>query len=469
MNYRLFISFAAFILFVSITVVSGPGCANIIPPEGGLRDSLPPVLTKSTPRDSTINFEGNKVTLSFDEYIQIDNFQQNVLVSPVAKTPPTYNLKLNTLSVRLRDTLEPNTTYSINFGNSIKDVNEGNVMKDFTYVFSTGPTIDNLTFSGNVIMAETGKTDSTLIVILHKNGTDSAVMKERPRYMAKLDGKGAFTFRNLPTGTFYVYALKDDARVLRYQGAKQIFAFADSPVVVQQNTPSKTLYAYEGIKPGQTTTPAGGTGTQKAADKRLKYQTTISNNKQDLLKKFSFQFEKPLRQFDSSKIHFVTDTIYTPVTGYSWTRDTTKKIVTLNYTWQENTLYHFILERDFALDTLGQRIPRNDTLSFLTMKNNDYGQVSIRFRNLDLSKNPVLQFVQSDAVVAAFPLTAANFTQPLFLPGEYDLRILNDANKNGIWDPGEFFGKHKQPEIAKPINRKLTIKANWENQFEITL
>ena len=201
MNYRLFISFAAFILFVSITVVSGPGCANIIPPEGGLRDSLPPVLTKSTPRDSTINFEGNKVTLSFDEYIQIDNFQQNVLVSPVAKTPPTYNLKLNTLSVRLRDTLEPNTTYSINFGNSIKDVNEGNVMKNFTYVFSTGPTIDNLTFSGNVIMAETGKTDSTLIVILHKSGTDSAVMKERPRYMAKLNGKGAFAFRNLPAGT----------------------------------------------------------------------------------------------------------------------------------------------------------------------------------------------------------------------------------------------------------------------------
>jgi hypothetical protein len=470
MNYRLFISFAAFILFVSISVVSGPGCANIIPPEGGLRDSLPPVLTKANPRDSTLNFEGNKVILTFDEYIQVDNFQQNVLVSPVAKTPLSHNLKLNTLTVRLRDTLEPNTTYSINFGNSIKDYNEGNVMKDFTYVFSTGPTIDNFTFSGNVIMAETGKTDSTLIVILHRSGIDSAVMKERPRYMAKLDGKGAFTFRNLPAGTFYVYAMKDDARVLRYQGAKQIFAFADSPVVVQQNTPSKTLYAYEGVKTSPAAPPGSSGGTaQNAADKRLKFQTTISSNKHDLLKKFSFQFEKPLRQFDSTKIHFVTDTLYTPLAGYSWSTDSTKKKVTLNYNWQENTLYHLILERDFATDTLGQKIPRNDTLSFLTMKTDEYGEVSIRFRNLDLSKNPVLQFVQGDAVVSSFPLTAATFTQALFLPGEYELRILNDINKNGIWDPGEFFGKRKQPEIVKPISRKLNIKANWENQFEIAL
>jgi len=468
MNYKLFISFAAFILFVSISVVSGPGCANIIPPEGGLRDSLAPVLTKSNPRDSTLNFEGNKVVLTFDEYVQIDNFQQNVLVSPIGKSAPRYNLKLNTLTVRLSDSLEPNTTYSINFGNAIKDYNEGNIMRDYTYVFSTGPTIDNHTFSGNVVMAESGKTDTTLIVILHRNGTDSAVMKERPRYMAKLDGKGAFTFRNLPTGTFYVYAMKDDARIFRYQGPKQIFAFADSPVVVQDITPSKTLYAYEGVKPSSTS-GAAGTATQNAADKRIKFQTTINNNKHDLLKKFSFYFEKPLRKFDSTKIHFVTDTLYTPLTGYSWATDSTKKIVTLNYTWQPNTLYHLILERDFATDTLGQRIARNDTLSFITMKTEEYGQVEIRFRNLDLSKNPVIQFVQSDAVVGSFPLTAATFSQPLFLPGEYELRLLNDINKNGVWDPGEFIGKHRQPEIAKPINRKVNVKANWENQFEIAL
>jgi len=447
-------------------MVGSSGCANIIPPEGGFRDSLPPLLLKANPPDSTRNFSESRISFSFDEYVQIDNFQQNVIVSPVPKNQPTATYRLHTISIRLKDTLEANTTYSINFGNSIKDVNESNVMKNFTYVFSTGPSIDSLSFRGNVLLAETGKPDSTLIVMLHTRAEDSAVVKERPRYMAKLDSKGNFVFQNLPPDTFYVYALKDDARSLRYFG-KQLFAFADSPVVVQQNTPSKILYAYEAVKASQTTSASGA---RSAADKRLKFQTTIKNNKiHDLLQKFSFRFEIPLRNFDSSKIRFVADTLYTPVTGYTWSIDTSKKKVTLNYSWQENTLYHFILEKDFAIDTLGQQLLRSDTLSFTTMKSSDYGQLSIRFRNLDLSKNPVLQFVQANAVVNSFPLTGETFSQTLFLPGEYELRILNDANKNGIWDPGDFFGKHKQPEIVKPIERRITIKGNWENEFEIPL
>jgi hypothetical protein len=466
MNVKAVISLVAFIIILSISIVSSPGCANIVPPSGGFKDSIPPVLVRSTPRDSTINFGGNKISLSFDEYIQIDNFSQNVLVSPVPKRTPNATHKLNTVSVKLLDSLEANTTYTINFGDAIKDVNEGNVMKNFTYVFSTGPTIDSLSFAGNVLLAETGKLDSTLVVLLHKTGIDSAVLKDRPRYMTKLDGKGNFIFRNLPSGTFYVYAMKDDSRMFRYSD-KQLFAFADSPVVIQAGTPRKTLYAYTAAA---KTTQTGSTGSApNAADKRLKFQTTVNNNHHDLLKKFNFLFDRPLRRFDSSKIRFVTDTIYTPVTGYTWSTDSTRKKVTLNYEWQENTLYHLIVAKDFAADTLGQQLLKPDTISFVTMKNADYGKLVIRFRNLDLSKNPVLQFVQSDQVTNSFPLTEVNFSQALFLPGEYELRILSDANKNGVWDPGEFFGKHKQPEIATPVPRRVTVKENWDNEIEIAL
>lgn len=465
MNFKCCISFLGLITIIFWSLISGSGCANIIPPEGGFRDSLPPALLRVSPPDSTRNFSESRISFSFDEYIQIDNFQQNAIVSPVPRNMPTVTYKLNTVSLRLKDTLEANTTYSINFGNSIKDVNESNVMKEFTYIFSTGSSIDSLSFRGNVLLAETGKIDSTLIVILHTKAEDSALVKERPRYMAKSDGKGNFIFRNLPADTFYVYALKDDARSLRYFG-KQLFAFADSPVVVQQNTPSKTLYAYEAVKASQTTSTSGA---RSAADKRLKFQTTIKSNTHDLLQKFSFLFETSLKQFDSSKIRFATDTLYTPVTEYAWSIDTTKKKVTLNYSWQENTLYHFILEKDFATDTLGQQLLRSDTLSFTTMKSSDYGKLSIRFRNLDFSKNPVLQFVQSEKVVNSFPLSGETFSQTLFLPGEYELRILNDANKNGIWDPGEFFGKHKQPEIVKPVERRINVKENGENEIEIRL
>jgi len=89
---------------------------------------------------------------------------------------------------------------------------------------------------------------------------------------------------------------------------------------------------------------------------------------------------------------------------------------------------------------------------------------------LDIGKNPVLLFISGDRMVQSFVFgNTTEFSQALFLPGEYELRILFDDNKNGKWDPGEFFGKHKQPEIVKPIERKITVKPSWQNEFELAL
>jgi len=108
-------------------------------------------------------------------------------------------------------------------------------------------------------------------------------------------------------------------------------------------------------------------------------------------------------------------------------------------------------------------------LTFTTNKLSDYGELKIVFHNFDLSKNPVLQFVTNSSIFKSFPLSSADFSQPLFLPGEYELRILYDDNKNGVWDAGEFFGKHRQPEIVKPVNRHITVKKSWQNEFDIAL
>ena len=109
MNFRAFISFTFFIIIISISVIGGPGCANIVPPAGGFRDSLAPVLTKANLKDSSVNFTGNKINLSFDEYIQVDNFQQNIIVTPIPKNLPTETHRLNTLSVRLKSEVSPPT------------------------------------------------------------------------------------------------------------------------------------------------------------------------------------------------------------------------------------------------------------------------------------------------------------------------------------------------------------------------
>ena len=296
MNPGKLISFFSLALVIFITTTFGPGCANIIPPQGGPKDSIPPKLVKATPGDSAKNFTGSRITFSFDEFVEVQNIQENLLVSPTPKTTPEVNGKLNTVTVKLKDALEPNTTYSLNFGDAIKDFNEGNIMKGFTYIFSTGRYIDSLELRGKVVLAETGKTDSTLVVMLHTSSDDSAVVKEKPRYVAKLDGKGNFVFKNLPPKKFYLYALKDESGTRLYSGDKQLFAFADKPITVQSNTETVTLYAYASKQAAlQTTIPSLNIGNRKkggveTVEKRLRYQTNLINNQQDLLGDFIMCF-----------------------------------------------------------------------------------------------------------------------------------------------------------------------------------
>ena len=467
-----FFFFILIILFSIQQIVVLNGCANIIPPSGGPRDSLPPVLIRATPIDSAKNFTGSRITFTFDEFVDLQNVYQNLIVSPIPKSLPDVEQKLKTITVRLKDTLEPNTTYSLNFGDAIKDYNEGNVLKNFTYIFSTGSTIDSLELKGKVVLAESGTIDSTLIVMLYKNDDDSAVVKEKPRYIGKLDNSGNFVFHNLPTGTFHLYALKADGS-RNYTDKKQLFAFADTPIIISGSTQRDTLYAYSEISPQQLLTQPLVTPGKKILsgtnEKRLRVTTNLSDNKQHLLSDLIISFDQPLRSFDSSKIKFSSDSTFTPVNNFRWEKDTTGRKIRLITSWKENTIYHLILDKDFAEDSLGRKLLKTDTLTFTARNKNEYGKLSIRFRNLDLSTNPVLLFVQNNEVKKSYSLTSADFSQPLFLPGDYDLRILNDTNKNGKWDPGEFFGKHKQPEIVKPIDRKITIKPNWENEFEIAL
>lgn len=464
------------ILFILKVQVLSVGCANILPPLGGYRDSLPPVLVKASPPDSSKNFKETRITLTFDEFVTLDNILQNLIVSPVPKTEPLVESHLRTVTIRLKDTLQPNTTYTLNFGRAIKDVNEGNISKNLTYIFSTGPHFDSLSLSGKVILAETGKPDSTLIVMLHQHGEDSAVVNEKPRYLARLDSSGNFTFRNLPYGTFYLYALDDQGGGHRYLSEKQKFAFADTPVVMQEMNKPVTLYAFsEEEKPS-----AGSSGTtpqiglkQKggSAEKRFRMQTNLTNGQLDLLNNLTIGFEQPLKNLDTSMIHFSRDSSYIPITGYQVSMDTSKKKLTLQYKWEENTFYHVIAEKSFAEDTLGRGLLKTDTISFKTKKLSDYGSLIIRFRNLDLTENPVLLFVQNNSVVKSIPLSSATLNQSVFLPGDYELRILHDRNKNGKWDTGQFFGKHIQPEIVEPVRSrpKLTVKPNWDNEFDIQM
>ena len=471
---RIFLFFLIILSILKIAVLSS-GCANMIPPTGGPIDSLPPLLVKVTPPDSSSNFNTKTITFKFDEYIedvQQQNPYQNVMISPNPVTFPVMESKLRTLTVKLKDSLEPNTTYYFNFGDVIKDVNEKNILRDFSYIFTTGDVLDTLQLSGNVVVAETGGIDTTMVVMLFRSGEDSAIVNDpHARYVTKLDGKGNFRFMYLPQGTYYIYAM-DGSR--RYSD-QSMFAFADSAVQIKPGAPPVTLYAFkeknEQLTPASPTINFTGGNRGPAArpeERRLRFSTNLSGDVQDLLSDFSMNFDRPLRNIDTSKLQLSTDSTFNPVAA-AWEMDSLKKKLTLKTSWKENTLYNLILDKEFAEDTLGRKLLKTDTINFTTKKLVEYGSVKVIFKNIDLSQHPVLQFYQAGQLIKSLPLTTTEVYQQLFSPGEYDLSILYDKNNNGRWDPGQFFGVKKQPELVRPLNKKITIRANWDNEFEITL
>jgi hypothetical protein len=201
-------------------------------------------------------------------------------------------------------------------------------------------------------------------------------------------------------------------------------------------------------------------------------QTNISGNEFDVLDTLNITFATPLKFFDSTKLR-LTDDQYKDI-PYTVFEDSTNKKLTVFFKKDLDTKYHIVADKEFAADSFGRKLLKIDTISFRTKRESQYGEVRLRFRNLDLSKNPVLQFVQDNVVKYSYRFINREFKITLFKPGEYDLRILYDDNKNGIWDPGSFFGTHKQPEkvlhikINKPKNM-LNIKANWDNETDFTL
>jgi len=467
---KLFASIIFCLALTAILIISGAGCGQPIPPTGGPRDTLPPLITSSEPADSSLNFKGNKITINFNEYITLNNPFEKITYSPLPKINPLVEGKLKTVTIKIKDTLEPNTTYSIDFGESIMDINENNKLADYRYVFSTGSRIDSGVLSGRVYLAENGKTDSTLIVILHKNNDDSTVAKEKPRYAAKLNKEGDFTFRFLAPGNYYIFALKDNDGQKKYDQEGEYIGFLDKPVIANQNE-KIVLYAFAEKAEVKKTPPSSGTQPAAAVkskdDKRLRISTNLDGGRQDILGNLILSFENKLASFDTAKLIF-TDETYKKITNYTIRPDSNLKKLTLTHTWTENSKYNLIIQKEFAKDTAGNYTTRTDTIPIQAKKESDYGSLDIKILNLDSTEHPILFLYQDEKVELDQPLLSNRYKYKLFRPGEYEVRILFDKNKNRKWDTGNYWQK-LQPEKIVARKLKLTIRSNWDNELEINL
>ena len=443
-----------FVFFLVASLVTS--CANIIPPSGGARDSLPPNLIAAFPKDSSLNFAAKKITLSFDEYVEAKDIQQNLLVNPLPINQPIVDYKLNNVFITLKDTLEPNTTYTINFGSAIKDVNEGNIAKNKTYTFSTGKTIDNSTISGKVILAKDGKIDSTLIVVLHPNLSDSAVIKLKPKYIAKLDGQGKFSFANLPKTTFNVFVLPNDYSK-KYDDSTKLFGFLNKSVLADVGPENFTIYAYKEVELAkQNAVLKIEENNNSKEDKRLKFVTSLINNRYDILDtalQITFNRNIVIKNVDSIQL---LDSSFKNVNGYTIQLDSNKTSIILKNNFEMDTKYSLVINKNAITDTNGLALLKSDTVRFSSFKQEDYGSIKLRINTT--VANAVLQIFKDDKLQTSIPLTSKEIKQKLFRAGEYELRILIDENTNGIWDAGNYKLK-RQPEKVIAIKNKLMVRA----------
>ena len=215
------------LLLVAIAAILLAACASIGRPEGGPRDKLPPVFVKSNPAPGSVNFDGNRLTITFDENISLEKVSDKVVVSPAQKSMPQISAQGKNITVELRDTMQPGTTYTIDFSDAIRDLNESNVLDGFAIDFSTGDSIDSMQISGMVFQASNIEPAQSILVGVHSNLSDTALTTEKFERIAKTNSYGQFTIRNLKPGKYHIYAVNDVNRDYMWDRSEDI-AFYDT-------------------------------------------------------------------------------------------------------------------------------------------------------------------------------------------------------------------------------------------------
>jgi hypothetical protein len=254
-----------YILFLLLLILVS--CAKRGSITGGLKDTIAPVLKMSFPKNFSTNFKGNEIRLTFDEYIKLKDLRKQLIISPPMKNEPLI-LPTNVskyLTVKINDTLQPNTTYSFNFGQSIEDNNEGNPYSQFKYIFSTGAYIDSLTLGGTLKDAYNKEVESFVSVMLYDvNDTfkDSVVYNENPRYITNtLDSAKTFKLENLKAGKYLLVAMKDYNSNAKFNPEKDKIGFRKQFITIPNDT-TYEVKLFKEARPFKTFKPIQASGNR---------------------------------------------------------------------------------------------------------------------------------------------------------------------------------------------------------------
>lgn len=503
------------------------GCAKRGSITGGDKDTLAPVLKSSLPKNFSTNFTSKEIKLVFDEYVKLKNANKQLIISPPMKYQPEilpYTAS-KTLTIKIKDTLQPNTTYSFNFGQSIEDNNESNPYSQFKYVFSTGSFIDSLALNVRIKDALDKKTDNFVSVMLYEINerfNDSTIYKETPRYITNtLDSLEVVKLENLKAGKYLLVALKDNGNN-KYNPKSDKIGFQKQYITIPNDTifeieMFKEVLPFKALKPSQAAKGRllmGYEGQPKNAKVTLKNGSEIIPTLvTQMPKKDSLQiWFKPIKvdslqvsvEKDSFKEDFIVkinaakaDTLnispdFTgslpmrerfsisssiPLVKFDKTkiRITNKDSVAVDFTTEYDD-FNQKLYLDFKKEPLErytiEAMPgaltdfydmQNDTLSYKANTKNlsDYGNLRVILENV--KKFPVIvELTDKDGKVKYSEFTeTATVNFDAIEPALYTLRIIYDDNKNKIWDTGSYMEKRQTEEVIY-FPKEIDVRANWD-------
>ena len=432
-------------------------CANRgIGPQGGPKDTIPPRMVKEQPLNQSVNFHGKKIEITFNEYLQLDNIQQNLLVSPPQQVSPIVKAIGKKVTVEMQEDLIDSTTYTLDFGNAICDYTEKNPLRGYVFAFSTGDRIDSMEVYGRVANAEDLNPVSGLMVGLQANLHDSAFSTLPFTRVARSDSLGEFGIQNLRNGVYRLYALQDQSRDFLYQPGEGL-AFSDSLVIPEYETEivfdtiwkniADTIDSLSSVRQIDTILTIQNAYVGPAdlmlwffkEDKQRHYFQRVYRDEPHIIK---LQFSAPqdslplLRALPPSAMDSTrADSLWTDPWAYTLlqanpTRDTLVYWLTDSIAIRQDSIF---LEMTYLKsDSLYNLVPETDTVSAIyraprmTQKAKEAQEKKARERKLDLKSNAKDKFEVYDTlcIVAAFPIDSI-YTDSIRLYEKQDTLLID--------------------------------------------
>lgn len=510
-------------VFVCLTA-----CARIEGLTGGPKDVNPPevVWEKSSPNLQT-SYRPREIRLSFNEFVALNNIQQNLLVTPSLANNPKFKLKGKTLTIQLDDqeVLRESTTYVFQFGESVRDITERNPAKNLRYIFSTGDKIDSLNLSGAVYQSETLEPSKNTLVCVYFGSADSVFTSRKPDLFTRTGDDGSFSLQYLKAGDYRVFALTDNNQNLYYDLPDEAFAFLEFPVQVNADSsrPLK-LYLSASPLPAKIARKTLNEGQVKLVFNRkvhsvewqaegatyqssklygdslyLWYQSTDTLRSILSYDGFRDTIELPPYVYRGSetgsfKVRFSTRLIKPdgrlnlecklPVAGYnpagfrtvpalpfSIVRDSLDPL-TLSLQFSSGRKEKFSLVLDSAcVRLLDGAVNQPDSVDITVLKRESLSTLLLRVEGLRPGSSYLIQIREKKRVVAEAYLVPSEAvwsgTFGQLDPGKYQLYLIEDENKDKIWSAGNF-SLRRQPEKVR-VWQMEELRPDWEIEQKIIL